>query len=253
MPLSPLWAYSEFSGTGSVTRWRLTGRVQRLEERDEGGRLRGTQVFSIGRHVAAALNYLADELIRRELYSNTIQLRSALPSRAAQRVAVVTLLSLKDERPLPLDEGCRFVRSGYLACGPGSVSSSASRRTLACLRSRSRIVLESVVVSPKFQCFEHDPSVQLPSFNRALDQSPRTNCRWTERAPSKQHRLFPLTPRLRPCRRQRSLRISRSQCCLEGEGETGCERSRGAGTSGTAQSNQRATQGLPCPERRSRA
>jgi hypothetical protein len=76
--------------------------VQCLEESHQCSRLCGSQIFSVSRHVAAALDYLADELILRELNGDSIQLRTTLTSRAAQRVAVVALLYLKNERALPL-------------------------------------------------------------------------------------------------------------------------------------------------------
>ena len=68
-----LWVCSESNGAGSITRRRLSGRVKRLEERHQCRSLRGTQVLSVGRHVAAALDHLADELILRELSSYLIQ------------------------------------------------------------------------------------------------------------------------------------------------------------------------------------
>src|ERR1700730_17968985 len=103
-----LWACSEFSGARSVTRRGLSGRAQCLEKRHECSRLRGTQVFSVGWHVAAALDHLANELILRELYSDSIQIWATLSAGAAQRMAVVALLRLKNERPLPLQGRAPF-------------------------------------------------------------------------------------------------------------------------------------------------
>src|SRR5260370_25893664 len=68
----------------------------------------GTQVFSVGWHVAAALDHLADELILRELYSDSIQTWATLSAGAAQRMAVVALLRLKNECPLPLQGRAPF-------------------------------------------------------------------------------------------------------------------------------------------------
>jgi hypothetical protein len=76
--------------------------VQCLEERNECSRLRGVQVPPISRHIASALDYLADQLILREPYGDSIQLRPPLAADAAQGVAVVALLHLKNKRPLPL-------------------------------------------------------------------------------------------------------------------------------------------------------
>ena len=76
--------------------------MQRFEELDECSRFGRTQVFSVGGHVTAALDYLADELILRELDGDSIQLWSALSARPAQRMAVVALFRLKYERSLSL-------------------------------------------------------------------------------------------------------------------------------------------------------
>src|ERR1700677_3900426 len=100
-----LWARSDVSFTGGITRRSLFGRVERLEKRHQRSRLRGTQVVSVGWHVATALDHLADELILRELDSDSIKIRTSFSSRPTQRVAVVALFRLENERPLPL-QGC---------------------------------------------------------------------------------------------------------------------------------------------------
>src|ERR1700691_5021884 len=91
-----------FTSAGSIARRRLSSRVERLEKSHECSGLRGTQIFSVSGHVAAALDDLANELILGELYGHSIQLGSAQPSHAPERVAIVALLGLKNERPLPL-------------------------------------------------------------------------------------------------------------------------------------------------------
>ena len=83
-------------------RRRLSSWVECLQERHECSRLRRTQVFPVGWHVAAALDHLADELILRELYSDSIQIWATLSAGVAERMAVVALLRLKNECPLPL-------------------------------------------------------------------------------------------------------------------------------------------------------
>src|SRR5580704_12428944 len=92
----------------SVMRRREPSRMQRLKERHQRGGLRRTQVLSISRHVAAALNHLPDQLILGELDGHSIQLRPALPSRTTQSVAIVALLSLKNQRTLPLQSRTPF-------------------------------------------------------------------------------------------------------------------------------------------------
>src|SRR5260370_21224615 len=93
---------------GSVPRRHLSCRMQGLKKCHQRCCLRWTQVFSIGRHIAAALNYLADQLIFCESQSNTVQGRSAFTSPIIERMAVVTLLGLKDQRSLAL-QGCASV------------------------------------------------------------------------------------------------------------------------------------------------
>src|SRR5580700_4207271 len=95
-----LWIRSQ-SVAGCVPRRSLPGGVQRFEERHERRGFRRIQVLAIGRHVAAALNHLPDELILGELYGNCIERGPALTSGATQGVAIVTLLRLEHERSLP--------------------------------------------------------------------------------------------------------------------------------------------------------
>ena len=48
---------------GGVSRRSLAGGMQSLEKRHQRGGFGGIQVLSVGGHVAAALDYLADQLI----------------------------------------------------------------------------------------------------------------------------------------------------------------------------------------------
>src|SRR3984885_1705317 len=94
--------------------------VQGLEKRYERRSLCGTQVVPIGRHVTAALNYLANELILRQTHGNAIQGWSPLSTRVAERVAVAALLDLKHERTLALKcSGAVNVAVGYWIAAPG--------------------------------------------------------------------------------------------------------------------------------------
>jgi len=52
--------------------------MQGFKERHERGGLRRTQVVSIGRHIATALDYLTDELVTRKSHGDTIQSRPPL-------------------------------------------------------------------------------------------------------------------------------------------------------------------------------
>src|SRR5882724_6124271 len=97
------WARLADCDLRSVARWGLSRRMQRLHECHERGRLRSWQVLAVGRHVAAALNYLAYELVVRESYCDLIERRSALAAPLPERVTVVTLLGFEDQRPLALE------------------------------------------------------------------------------------------------------------------------------------------------------
>src|SRR6476469_3362362 len=63
----------------------------------------GAEALSVGRHVATALDDLADELVRVEPDGHCIQRRTALSALLSERMAVVTLLGLEDEGALTLE------------------------------------------------------------------------------------------------------------------------------------------------------
>ena len=65
----------------------------------------GTQIFSVRRHIAAALNYLSDELVLRKAHGYSIQSRTSLPATLAERMTVAALLHLKHQRALSLKRG----------------------------------------------------------------------------------------------------------------------------------------------------
>src|SRR5882724_11478335 len=88
---------------GGVLRRLLPGGMECFEERHERRGLGGTQVLSICRHVAAALDHLPDELVFRQSDGDGVEPWTALPTFAIERVAVVALLHLEHERSLPLE------------------------------------------------------------------------------------------------------------------------------------------------------
>src|SRR5580700_8114892 len=79
--------------------------VQGLEESYERRSLCRTQVVSIGRHVAAALNHLPNELVLCEAHGDAVQGWPSFSTRIVKRVAVAALLNLKHERTLALKCG----------------------------------------------------------------------------------------------------------------------------------------------------
>src|ERR1700733_6134286 len=88
-----------------ITRRTLCCWVQSLEESHQRRSLRRTQVVPIGRHVAAALDDLSNELVLRQPHCHAVQGWPSLSTRVSERVAVAALLNLKHERALPLQCG----------------------------------------------------------------------------------------------------------------------------------------------------
>src|SRR4051812_8256985 len=98
----------------------LCGRMQGFKERHERRGLCWTQIVSVGRHIAAALDHLPDELVSRKSHGNTIESRSPLSPGISEGMAVSALLGLKHERTLPLERGCAmYVSVGHWIAAPG--------------------------------------------------------------------------------------------------------------------------------------
>ena len=58
--------------------------MQGFEKCDERGGLRRAQILAVRRHVATALNHLADELVLRQPQRDTVECRTALARRSLQ-------------------------------------------------------------------------------------------------------------------------------------------------------------------------
>src|ERR1700686_260434 len=82
----------------SVSYRFLICRMQSFQECYQRSGFRRTEVFGIGRHIATALDHLANKLIFGKAQRDGVQCRSALTSSIIERMTVVTLLSLKNER-----------------------------------------------------------------------------------------------------------------------------------------------------------
>src|ERR1700740_209127 len=82
-----------------------------LEKCYERGRLCRTQIFPVRRHIATALNHLADELVLREPHGNAVERRAPLSAELTERMAIAALLHLKHESPLPLKCGGAMQKS----------------------------------------------------------------------------------------------------------------------------------------------
>src|SRR5207245_2901915 len=92
----------------SIACWFLIWRMQSFQECHQRSCLRRTEVFPIGRHIAATLNHLANKLIFGKVESNSVEGRTTLTSSVIQRMTVVTLLGLKNQRTLAF-QGCASV------------------------------------------------------------------------------------------------------------------------------------------------
>src|SRR6266478_2395068 len=93
---------TEDNVASGFARRSLSSRVERCEKSDQGRGLRRTQILPICRHVSAALDHLADELVLRQSHGNAVQSRTTLSAALAKRMAVAALLDLENERTLTL-------------------------------------------------------------------------------------------------------------------------------------------------------
>ena len=93
--------------------------MQRLEKSDERGCFRGTQILSIGRHVAATLNDLPDKLVLRETQGHAVEGGPSLSATFSQRVTVTALFNLEYQSSLPLQAiSMAHSRAAELGDGP---------------------------------------------------------------------------------------------------------------------------------------
>src|SRR5580700_10136290 len=90
---------------GSISRSRLTGGTQCLQECNESRSFCRAQILPVSGHVSSPLNHLPDELVRCSPYSHIVQGRPPLSANVSKGVAVAALLVLKDEGTLPLQRG----------------------------------------------------------------------------------------------------------------------------------------------------
>src|SRR2546422_9688364 len=77
--------------------------AQRFHERDERVDFRGAEILAVGRHVAAALQHLTNELIAGLARRDAVQRWPALSPLTAQAVAGPALLVLHHECALELE------------------------------------------------------------------------------------------------------------------------------------------------------
>jgi len=76
--------------------------MQRFQKGHQRGCFRWTEVFPVGGHISPTLNHLANKLILREVESDSVERRPALTSFIIQRMTVVTLLGLENQRTMAL-------------------------------------------------------------------------------------------------------------------------------------------------------
>src|ERR1700726_4379528 len=86
-----------------IARGRVPPRVARGEECDDRVDLRGSEILAVGRHVTAALNYLANDLVARETRGSVVERGTAHPAVAAERMTIAALLALNQQRALQFE------------------------------------------------------------------------------------------------------------------------------------------------------
>src|SRR5215468_9701024 len=95
-------------------------RMQGLHERHQCGDLRRTEILAIGRHIAAALDHLPDQLVAGQARRHIVERRAALAAAAAQAVAVPALLVLEHQGPLDFERRAALeIVRGYWRAAPG--------------------------------------------------------------------------------------------------------------------------------------
>src|SRR5579863_5961341 len=82
--------------------------MQRLEKSDQRIRFCGIQILSVGRHISAPLDYLANQLIRCQPDCNRVEGRPALAAISAEGVTVMTLLRLENQSSLEFKRSAVF-------------------------------------------------------------------------------------------------------------------------------------------------
>src|SRR5262245_8527338 len=78
----------------SIAGYRGMRRMQGLHERHERRHLCRAQILAIGRHIAAALDHLPDQLVAGQACRHVVERRAALAAAVAQAVAIPALLVL---------------------------------------------------------------------------------------------------------------------------------------------------------------
>src|SRR5277367_2260213 len=86
--------------TRGIAGGSLADRMKSHEKRNQRRGFRRTQVFSVGRHVAAALDDLSNQLILCEPHGDAVERRASLAAQIPKGMAVAALLGLKHERAL---------------------------------------------------------------------------------------------------------------------------------------------------------
>src|SRR5262249_30164101 len=87
-------------------------------ERDQRPDLRRAEILATGRHIAPALDYLADQLAIGQSRRNVVERRAALTAFPAQAMAIAALLVLQRNGALQLERRASFnklLRQGVAA------------------------------------------------------------------------------------------------------------------------------------------
>src|ERR1041384_460085 len=82
--------------------------MERFHKRNERRNFMGTEIFSVSRHITAALDDLPDQLIMRQPRRNRIERWAAHTARSIQTMTIAALFALQHERPAKLQWRAAF-------------------------------------------------------------------------------------------------------------------------------------------------
>src|SRR5262249_10196499 len=91
----PYFPGAGLAGDSRIARGHFIRPAQGPHERDQRSDLRRAEILAICRHIAPALDYLADQLAIGQSRRNVVERRAALTAYSAQAVAIAALLVLQ--------------------------------------------------------------------------------------------------------------------------------------------------------------
>jgi hypothetical protein len=157
----------------SIARWNLSPRMQGFKKCDQSGSFGRSQIFSVRWHVSAALDYLSNQLILGKPHGDAVKRRPSLAAQVSKRMAVATLLDLKDERSLPF-QCCRAMQKLVWDRGAAPCIHVRAPR---CVSSEMRKCAQGYCDQQDGQNRDGPPAPALLSFARKKGQKEQTDYR----------------------------------------------------------------------------